>query len=246
MASRILLIKHNDAPNEDRTATHLAARGFELDWRRPFAGETLPATTAGLAGLIVHGGSQPVPETNRYPFLRDEMRFIGQCLKADVPVLGICLGGQLLAHELGAAVGPHPQGYHEFGYYELFPTAAGCELIPDRLHVTQSHYHQFDLPAGATLLARSTLYPHQAFRYGASAYGVQFHAEVTKPIFHRWQREHGQRFAGKPGVAAPDQQSRDAEAYDAAQHKWFTAFLDRLFELPERKSNLENSRSLHQ
>lgn len=235
MTSRIVLIKHNDAPNDDRTATHLAARGFELDWRRPFAGEALPERADGLVGLVIHGGSQPVPETDRYPFLRDEMRFIGTCLKEDVPVLGICLGGQLLAHELGAAVGPHPDGYHEFGYYELFPTAAGRAVIPEGLRVTQSHYHQFDLPAGATLLARSALYPHQAFRYGANAYAVQFHAEVTRTIFHRWQREHGQRFAGKPGVAAPDQQTRDAEAYDAAQHAWFTGFLDRLFPRPDRK-----------
>lgn len=235
MASRILLIKHNDAPNDDRTATHLAARGFALDWRRPFAGEGLPATTDGLAGLIVHGGSQPVPEADRYPFLREEMRFIGKSLAADVPVLGICLGAQLLAHELGAAVGPHPDGYHEFGYYELFPTDEGRDVIPDGLHVTESHYHQFDLPAGATLLARSALYPHQAFRYGSNAYGFQFHAEVTRTIFYRWQREHGQRFAGKPGVAAPHQQTRDAEAHDAAQHAWFTGFLDLLFPRPDRK-----------
>lgn len=244
MTSNILLIKHNDAPDDDRRATHLAAHGFELDWRRPFAGEALPERADALAGLVIHGGAQPVPETDRYTFLRDEMRFIGACLKEAVPVLGICLGGQLLAHELGAAVGPHPEGYHEFGYYELFPTAAGRELIPDGLHVTQSHYHQFALPAGATLLARSALYPHQAFRYGANAYGVQFHAEVTKPIFRRWQREHGQHFAGKPGVAAPDQQHRDAEAYDAAQHAWFTGFLDRLFECPNRRVTMEVGKAL--
>ena len=80
MPRKILLIKHNDAPNDDRTATHLAARGVDLEWRRPFAGEPLPPDVDGLAGLIVHGGAQPVPETDRYPFLRDEMRFMGRCL----------------------------------------------------------------------------------------------------------------------------------------------------------------------
>lgn len=208
MPRKILLIKHNDAPNDDRTATHLAARGFDLDWCRPFAGEPLPADVDGLAGLIVHGGSQPVPETDRYPFLRDEMRFMRRCLKAELPVLGICLGAQLLAHELGAPVGPHAEGYHEFGYYELFPTEAGRALIPAGLHVTQSHYHQFGLPAGATLLARSALYLHQAFRYGRNAYGLQFHAEVTRDIFRRWQDGHGVHFVGKPGV--PPASSRTA------------------------------------
>jgi GMP synthase (glutamine-hydrolysing) len=229
MSRKILLIKHNDAANDDRTATHLAARGFDLEWRRPFAGEALPADVDGLAGLIVHGGSQPVPEADRYPFLRDEMRFMGRCLKAELPVLGICLGSQLLAHELGAPVGPHPEGYHEFGYYELFPTPAGHDEIPAGLHVTQSHYHEFGVPAGATLLARSALYAHQAFRYGRNAYGLQFHAEVTRDIFRRWQNAHGAHYIGQPGVASREQQDRDALAYDAAQHAWFTGFLDRLF-----------------
>ena len=232
MSRKILLIKHNDAPNDDRTATHLAARGFELEWRYPFAGDPLPADAKGLAGLVVHGGGQPVPEADRYPFLYDEMRLIGRCLRAETPVLGICLGAQLLAHELGADVGPHPDGYHEFGYYELFPTAAGRAEIPAGLHVTESHYHTFGLPAGATLLARSALYAHQAFRYGRNAYAFQFHAEATPVVFRRWQSEHGSYFADKPGVAAPEQQERDMAAHDAAQHAWFTGFLDRLFGSP--------------
>jgi GMP synthase (glutamine-hydrolysing) len=229
MTRKILVIKHNHSPNEDRTATHLAARGFDLEWRHPFAGESLPDNAESLAGLVVLGGAYPVPEAERYPFLRDEMRFIGRCLKADLPVLGICLGAQLLANELGAAVGPHPDGHHEFGYYELFPTEDGRAEIPDGLHVVQSHYHEFVLPVGATLLARSALFAHQAFRYGRNAYGLQFHAEVTAAIFRRWQTDHAPRYAGKPGVAPREQQDRDALAYDAAQHEWFTGFLDRMF-----------------
>src|SRR5262249_37943556 len=102
------------------------------------------------------------------------------------------------------------------------------------LRVTQSHYHQFGLPAGATLLARSALYAHQAFRCGRTAYGFQFHAEATREIFRRWQIEHGARYMDMPGVPSREQQDRDALAYDAAQHKWFTRFLDRLFGEPVR------------
>jgi len=229
MTRKILIIKHNRSPNEDRTATHLAARDFDLEWRYPFAGEALPDDAGHLAGLIVLGGAYPVPEADRYPFLRDEMRFIGRCLKADRPVLDICLGAQLLAHELGAAVGPHPDGHHEFGYYELFPTAAGRAEIPDSLHVVQSHYHEFALPAGATLLAKSALYANQAFRYGRVTYGFQFHAEVTPAIFRRWQVDHAPRYTGKPGVQPKDEQDRSIERHDPAQHAWFTGFLDRLF-----------------
>jgi GMP synthase (glutamine-hydrolysing) len=229
MTRKILIIKHNRSPNDDRTATHLAARGFDLEWRYPFDGEALPESIEDLAGLVVLGGGFPVPEADRYPFLRDEMRLIGRCLKADRPVLGICLGAQLLAHELGAAVGPHPAGVHEFGYYELFPTAAGRAEIPDGLHAVQSHYHEFALPAGATLLARSALYARQAFRYGRSTYGLQFHPEVTPAIFRRWQTDHAPRYLGKPGVQPKDEQDRSIERHDPAQHAWFTGFLDRLF-----------------
>src|SRR5262249_36159234 len=197
-----------------------------------YAGEALPDTVDDLAGLIVHGGAQPVTETDRYPFLRDEMRLIGRCLQAERPVLGICLGAQLLAHELGAPVGPHPEGYHEFGYYELLPTEAGRADIPDGLRVAPSHSPGFGLPPAATLPARSALYPRQASSHGRNAYGFQFPAEVTRATFRRWQDTHGREFMGKPGVASREQQDRDALAYDAAQHEWFTGFLDRLFGVP--------------
>ena len=82
---------------------------------------------------------------------------------------------------------------------------------------------------GATLLARSALYAHQAFRYGRSTYGLQFHAEVTPAIFRRWQTDHAPRYTGKPGVQHKDEQDRSIECHDPAQHAWFTGFLDRLF-----------------
>jgi len=228
MPAKILIIKHNHQPNVDRTATHLAERGFDLDWRHPFAGEALPGDAGGLSGLIALGGPFPVPEADRHPFLAAEMRLMRDCLKREVPVLGICLGSQLLAHELGSTVGPHPEGWHEFGFYELFPTAAGRSEFPAGLHVAQYHYHQFDLPPGATLLARSERFTQQAFRHGANAYGFQFHPEATPEIFRRWQADDDYML-GKPGVQSKAEQDRAIERHDPAQHTWFTGFLDRLF-----------------
>ncbi len=208
---------------------HLAARGFELEWRYPFDGDALPDSADHLAGLVVLGGGYPVPEADRYPFLRDEMRFIGRCLKADRPVLGICLGPSCWRTSSAPPSARIPKGTTNSATTNSFPPPAAAPSISDGLHVVQSHYHEFALPAGATLLAKSALYAHQAFRYGRSAYGLQFHAEVTPAIFRRWQADHAPRYTGKPGVQPKDEQDRATAQHEPAQHTWFTGFLDRLF-----------------
>ena len=225
MSGKVLLVKHENGPLDDRAATHLAARGFTLDVRYPYAGDSLPASAEGYVGTVVYGGVQPVPEADRFPFLKDEMAWLGRCLKADVPVLGICLGAQLLAHQLGAAVKNHPEGFHEFGFYPLTVTEAGRDVMPERLHVTLSHYQTFDLPSGATLLASSSLYQNQAMRWGKNSYGFQFHPECSAAIFKRWQV--GDSRYGLPGVQTKEEQDRLAALHDPQQGRWFTTFLDR-------------------
>lgn len=228
MAERIVLIEHGDDPRDDRASTHLAERGFALDWRFPFRGDPLPESLEDVAGTILYGGGQAVTEADRLPFLLEEARWAERCMAANLPTLGLCLGGQVIAHALGAAVGPHPEGLHEFGYYPLRPTAEGAALIPEGLVVAQSHYHGFDLPAGATLLAASETYPHQAFGYGARTYAVQFHPEVTRAGFRRWQDSDWAPF-GKPGAQTRTEQDALGAAHDPAMHRWFTEFLDGLF-----------------
>jgi GMP synthase-like glutamine amidotransferase len=149
-------------------------------------------TTDQLAGLIVLGGPMNVDEIDRYPFLADEVHWIRQALAARLPVLGICLGAQLLAKALGARVFPNP--IKEIGWYPIDWTAgaaddalfAGCAASPV---VFQWHGDTFGLPSGATLLATSALCRQQAFRFGSSAYGLQFHIEVTAPIIAGWLDE---------------------------------------------------------
>jgi GMP synthase (glutamine-hydrolysing) len=153
------------------------------------------------------------------------MRVIAKSLKREIPVLGLCLGAQLLAHELGAEVGPHREGKHEYGYYPLHPTEAGQVFIPDGLMVLQSHYHQFGIPAGAELLASTELYENQAFRYGATAFGLQFHPEASYRSLRRWIERRGERnFAG--GAHPPERQLADHARYDEALGRWFTGFLE--------------------
>ena len=117
---------------------------------------------------------------------------------------------------------------HEFGYYPVRPTKAGKALFPSELHVCQSHFHEFAIPDGAELLASSDAFANQALRYGARTYALQFHAEVTRAGFARWQ-DRPWAPGGKPGVQTREEQDRLGAQHDAAQHDWFMGFLDRLF-----------------
>lgn len=228
MAKRVVLIEHNDPPYDDRASVWLAERGFELDRRRPYAGDSLGEPDGSVAGTIIYGGPQSVPGNERQPFVRDEARWIEDCVRKDIPTLGLCLGGQMIARALGAEVRPGANGYHEFGYYPLYPTAEGRSLFPEELYVTQAHFHEFMLPDGAVLLARSALYPHQAFQYGDTTFAFQFHPECTVEGFRRWQESEWAPW-GVPGVQSREQQDALAAEHDRAQHVWFCNFLEKLF-----------------
>jgi GMP synthase-like glutamine amidotransferase len=146
------------------------------------------------AGLVVMGGPMNVDEVQRYPFLAAEVEWIDQALEQQLPMLGICLGSQLLAKAAGARV--YPNGIKEIGWYalETLPATAddrlfaGCQATET---VFQWHGDTFDLPVGAVHLARSTQCEHQAIRVGPCAWGLQFHIEMTPGLVDCWLSESG-------------------------------------------------------
>jgi GMP synthase (glutamine-hydrolysing) len=147
-----------------------------------------------LGGLIVMGGPMNVDETGRYPFLADEVQWILQAIEADLPVLGVCLGSQLLAKALGSRVYPIP--VKEIGWYEIELTNDGQgDLLFHTCQPTETvfqwHGDTFDLPAETVQLARSSQCENQAFRFSRGVYGLQFHLEVTPEIVNDWLGEPG-------------------------------------------------------
>jgi GMP synthase (glutamine-hydrolysing) len=230
MRQRIVLIAHAKPLNDDRASDQVARLGYEPDWRVPCEGDALGPVSDDVAGTIVFGGKYCISDIPELPFMQAEIDWIEACLAAGLPMLGICQGAQMIAHALGAAVGPGPGDLHEFGFYEVSPTPEGRDFLPRPMHMTQAHFHTFDIPQGAVHLAGSTLYPNQAFRWGDKVYGMQFHPEVTPQGFARWQQQDWWLTAPmKPGVQSREDQSRDCARHDAAMDAWFRDFLTGLF-----------------
>ena len=145
----------------------------------------------GYQGLIILGGPMGVDDVADHPHLSTEVRLIQQAIERGLPILGICLGAQLIAKALGARVTRSPQV--EIGWYDVSLTADGRHdplfgFFREREKLFQWHGDAFDVPQGGALLAASPGCPAQAFRYGSNVYGLQFHLEVDEPLVERWLR----------------------------------------------------------
>lgn len=240
---RLLVLQHVAAEPLGTLDPLIRARGHRVRFvnfeRHPEAKPRLDR----YRGLIVLGGPMNVDQQDRYPHLRTELELIEQALRAGKPVLGICLGAQLLAHALGARVERHEQP--EIGWYRLELTAAGQRdpvLAPLAPHspVFQWHGQRFDIPPGAEHLARTASCEPQAFRYGATAYGFQFHLEMDLRLIERWLSTPGYvRELEAAGLGRHVEAIRnDSRAYidrmQAQAEPVFNAFLD-LIGRPRRR-----------
>jgi GMP synthase (glutamine-hydrolysing) len=199
----VRVLQHIGPEGPGRIADALTERGIGIAVTRPDLGEPVPARLDGTAGLLVMGGPMGVYEVEQYPYLADEQRLIEHALREEIPVLGVCLGSQLLAATLGARVAPGPR--KEIGWFEVTASDAATKdpvlgRAPSRFVALHWHGDVFDLPSGAVSLARSELTTHQAFRFGERAHGLLFHLEAKPDQVEQMARE----FADELSAAGVD------------------------------------------
>ncbi len=193
MAVSVLVVEHEDGAGAGLVGERLAADGLRLDVRRPWRGEELPATPAAHGGVLVLGGSVGCRDDGAAPWLPRVRQLVREAVRREVPLLGICLGGQLVADALGGAVAARPRG-PEVGSVPLrrLPGAAGDPVfgaVPEGAPAAQWHFDDIvRLPAGAVPLLGGDDCRYQAFRAGPVAWGTQFHPEVDGDAVAVWAR----------------------------------------------------------
>lgn len=189
MTHRWVVFQHVDWEGPGLISSLARSRGISLEIFHLGLRPTI-TTLDNVDGLVVMGGPMGAYETAKYPFLARECDQISMMVHAGRPVLGICLGAQLIAKVLGSRVFPGPESEIGFGSVRLAPGARGDPVFAGcgtSLPVFHWHGDTFDLPAGATLLASSSMYAHQAFRFGQYVYALQFHLEVDLETWSGWQ-----------------------------------------------------------
>lgn len=187
---RVAIIENTRITHHGQIGVALNEAGALVDLFRPFAGDQLPAPGAQDA-VVVFGGEQSAVDDEAHPYLPALARLMGEVHAAGRPLLGICLGSQLLARAFGAEnlIGSHP----EFGWVDVTLTEQGrndpvIAAAGEGFPIFQWHSDSFTLPPGAVRLASSAGAQNQAFRLGDTTYGTQFHFEANRAVVADWSR----------------------------------------------------------
>lgn len=204
---KALVVQNVDIEGPGLLQPEMEKAGWQLDIRlMDQPGAVLPTDLNGYKAMIILGGPMNVYEEILYPHLRQVDQLIKDASQKDLPVMGICLGGQLISKALGAPVTRNP--VKEIGWYTLRLTADGIksplfEGLPEEIPVFQWHGDTFGLPEGASHLAMTVDCANQAFSVGGRIFALQFHLEITPEIIQNWAKVYAEEIDefGGPGAA---------------------------------------------
>lgn len=174
---RVHVLQHIPFEGLGSIQAWLDRRRAKISWTCFFESDQLPEVS-DLDFIIALGGPMSVNDEQSFPWLTEEKQFVAAAIKAGKPVLGICLGAQLIASSLGASV--YPGAHKEIGWFDIESTTDSEQVFhfPKRSSVFHWHGETFDLPSGAIQLARSAVCENQAFQLGTNVIGLQFHLEM--------------------------------------------------------------------
>ena len=202
-------------------------RGERLDrWIVPEQ-EHPAAAAEAYDAIMVFGGVQHPNQDDEYRWIAREVAYIGEALEAEVPMIGVCLGSQLIARAAGAWVGPAERsevGWHEIALADAARDDPVMRRMPERSQSFQWHHYTYELPEGAVELAASPAC-RQAYRLGETTWGIQFHAEVTRAMLDYWLVE-GAKDLPKPVDEVRRETDAYLEAWNAHGRRLCDAFLD--------------------
>ena len=223
----VLLVTHVSAVDPGEVPALLASMGQPVRVIRANKGEGFPEDVASLAGVVSFGGPQSANDEH-IDHIRAELAWLPRVMAAGVPLLGICLGSQMVARALGASVAPDPRGRYEFGYFPVEPLAGAADdlALDAPLIVAHRHGEAFTLPAGARHLVRRDVFENQAFRHGATTWGLQFHPEVNDAVLARWvDRDPPAEDLAHAGAQTAAEQRANHARHHRAVHRWLGRFL---------------------
>ncbi|WP_306300609.1 type 1 glutamine amidotransferase [Streptomyces sp. NRRL B-24572] len=229
----VLVVQHEADAGPGLVGEHLVRTGLRLHVIRAWKGEALPQSLGGHAGLLVLGGSANCEDDEAAPWLPRVRALVREAVAGEVPLLGICLGGQIVAHALGGSVVRRVRG-PEVGSVPLrrLPAAAGDPVlgaVPEGAPAAQWHWDEVDrLPAGAVPLLTGDDCPYQAFRVGSAGWAVQFHPEVGADTVAVWADADGEDLraaGGDPEAAVASVREAEPElraVWGAVSEAWGT------------------------
>ncbi len=189
---RVLILMHDPQEDAGTIESYLRRHHADINLVEFYKGQRLPDNALQHDAIVSMGGPMNVYEEETYPFLKDETEFLARCFERRVPVLGICLGAQMMAKAAGAHVSRAP--LEETGWYEISVTPAGrsdpfFSGLPETFMVFQLHGDTFEIPPDGTLLATSSTCHNQAFRIENSL-ALQFHLEINDKKLAVWLADH--------------------------------------------------------